>query len=172
MFVRPHQLECRPSFSLSFQFWLSSSACLGWRIVESCAKWQSLVCSLPLGCSRSHGNTGGRAPTSACPASAISRSRDGCGVLDGMVGPTVRVSGGRRDMPRRAIACSNGEVVQCGVALDCHDREALGQVAVPHDCRATEIQQLMQRKYAEASTVLLYSTGVRLFFMLHRVMLY
>ena len=37
-----------------------------------------------------------------------------------------------------AIACWNGEVEQCGVALDCHDREALGQVAVPHDGRATE----------------------------------
>lgn len=42
------------------------------------------------------------------------------------------------------IACWNGEIVQVGFALDCHDREALAQVAVAGDCRAEEIQQLMQ----------------------------
>ncbi len=42
------------------------------------------------------------------------------------------------------IACWNGEVVQLGFALDCHDREALSYVAAPRDLRGTDIQQLMQ----------------------------
>lgn len=41
------------------------------------------------------------------------------------------------------IACWNGELVQLGFALDCHDREALAHVAVPRDCVAADIQQLM-----------------------------
>lgn len=43
------------------------------------------------------------------------------------------------------IACWNGEVVQIGFALDCHDREALAHVAAPRDLVARDIQQLMQR---------------------------
>ena len=43
------------------------------------------------------------------------------------------------------IACWNGEIVQVGFALDCHDREALAHVAAPRDLRGTDIQQLMQR---------------------------
>ncbi len=41
------------------------------------------------------------------------------------------------------IACWNGEYVQVGFALDCHDREALATVAAPRDLRASDIQQLM-----------------------------
>ena len=43
------------------------------------------------------------------------------------------------------IACWNGEIVQRGFALDCHDREALAHVAVPRDFVGADIQQLMQR---------------------------
>ena len=43
------------------------------------------------------------------------------------------------------IACWNGELVQLGFALDCHDREALATVAVPRDLRAVDIQTLMHR---------------------------
>jgi putative transposase len=46
------------------------------------------------------------------------------------------------------IACWNGELVQVGFVLDCHDREALAQVAVPRDFLATDIQLLMQRAVA------------------------
>ena len=46
------------------------------------------------------------------------------------------------------IACWNGELVQLGFALDCHDREVLGQVAAPRDLVAADIQQLMQRAVA------------------------
>lgn len=46
------------------------------------------------------------------------------------------------------IACWNGELVQLGFALDCHDREALAYVAAPRDLLATDIQQLMQRAVA------------------------
>jgi putative transposase len=42
------------------------------------------------------------------------------------------------------IACWNGELVQLGFALDCHDREALAHVAAPRDLLGTDIQQLMQ----------------------------
>ena len=43
------------------------------------------------------------------------------------------------------IACWNGEIVQCGFALDCHDREALGHVEAPRDLTAADIQELMQQ---------------------------
>lgn len=46
------------------------------------------------------------------------------------------------------IVCWNGELVQLGFALDCHDREALAQVAAPRDLRGGDIQQLMQRAVA------------------------
>lgn len=42
------------------------------------------------------------------------------------------------------IACWNGEIVQLGFALDCHDREALAHVAAPRDLLGRDIQQLMQ----------------------------
>jgi len=42
------------------------------------------------------------------------------------------------------IACWNGELVQLGFALDCHDREALAHVEAPRDLVGTDIQQLMQ----------------------------
>ena len=42
------------------------------------------------------------------------------------------------------IACWNGDIVQLGFALDCHDREALASVAVPRDFLATDVQQLMR----------------------------
>ncbi len=41
------------------------------------------------------------------------------------------------------IACWNGEYIQLGFVLDCHDRECLAAVAVPRDFTAREIQQLM-----------------------------
>ena len=43
------------------------------------------------------------------------------------------------------IACWNGEIVQVGFALDCHDREVLAHVAAPRDLCAADIQELMQR---------------------------
>jgi len=43
------------------------------------------------------------------------------------------------------IACWNGDLVQLGFALDCHDREVLATVAVPRDLRAVDIQTLMHR---------------------------
>jgi putative transposase len=46
------------------------------------------------------------------------------------------------------IACWNGEVVQLGFVLDCHDREALATVAAARDLLGTDIQQLMQRAVA------------------------
>jgi transposase InsO family protein len=46
------------------------------------------------------------------------------------------------------IACWNGEIVQLGFALDCHDREALATVAAPRDLVGPDIQQLMQRAVA------------------------
>jgi putative transposase len=42
------------------------------------------------------------------------------------------------------IACWNGEIVQLGFALDCHDREALAALAAPRDFLATDVQQLMR----------------------------
>jgi putative transposase len=46
------------------------------------------------------------------------------------------------------IACWNGELVQLGFALDCHDREVLATVAAPRDLLGPDIQQLMQRAVA------------------------
>ena len=46
------------------------------------------------------------------------------------------------------IACWNGELVQLGFALDCHDREALATVAAARDLLGTDIQALMQRAVA------------------------
>jgi putative transposase len=42
------------------------------------------------------------------------------------------------------IACWNGEIVQIGFALDCHDREALASVAAARDLLGTDIEQLMR----------------------------
>lgn len=41
------------------------------------------------------------------------------------------------------IACWNGEYVQLGFALDCHDRECLAWVAAARDLSGRDIQQLM-----------------------------
>jgi len=46
------------------------------------------------------------------------------------------------------VACWNGELVQLGFALDCHDREVLAHVAAARDLVGTDIQQLMQRAVA------------------------
>ena len=46
------------------------------------------------------------------------------------------------------IACWNGEIVQLGFALDCHDREALAHVEAPRDLLGADIQQLMQQAVA------------------------
>ena len=46
------------------------------------------------------------------------------------------------------MACWNGEIVQVGFALDCHDREAIAHVAVPRDFLATDVQQLMREAVA------------------------
>jgi putative transposase len=43
------------------------------------------------------------------------------------------------------ITCWNGELVQLGFALDCHDREVLAHVAAPRDLVGPDIQLLMQR---------------------------
>ena len=48
-----------------------------------------------------------------------------------------------------AIACTNGEVVWLAFALDCHDRECLGAIAVARPLLATDIQQLMRRAVAQ-----------------------
>jgi len=42
------------------------------------------------------------------------------------------------------IACWNGELVQLGFVLDCHDRECLAATAAARDLRARDIQQLMR----------------------------
>ena len=42
------------------------------------------------------------------------------------------------------IACWNGEYVQLGFVLDCHDRECLAWAAAPRDFLARDIQQLMR----------------------------
>jgi putative transposase len=42
------------------------------------------------------------------------------------------------------IACGNGEIVQLGFALDCHDREALDQVEAACDLAGADIQRLMR----------------------------
>lgn len=48
------------------------------------------------------------------------------------------------------IACSNGDLVQLGFALHCHDREALAMVAAA-DLLGTDIQDLMQRPWRRSS---------------------
>ena len=46
------------------------------------------------------------------------------------------------------IACWNGEIVQLGFVLDCHDREALATVEAARDLCGADIQLLMQRAVA------------------------
>jgi putative transposase len=46
------------------------------------------------------------------------------------------------------IACWNGEIVQLGFVLDCHDREALATVEAARDLCGVDIQLLMQRAVA------------------------
>ena len=46
------------------------------------------------------------------------------------------------------IACWNGEYVQLGFALDCHDRECLAWVAASRDLCGADIQALMQQAVA------------------------
>jgi putative transposase len=46
------------------------------------------------------------------------------------------------------IACWNGEIVQVGFALDCHDREAVGHVAADRDLRGSDIRVLMHESVA------------------------
>lgn len=48
-----------------------------------------------------------------------------------------------------AIACTSGEVVWLAFALDCHDRECLGAVAMARPLLATDIQQLMRQAIAQ-----------------------
>jgi putative transposase len=42
------------------------------------------------------------------------------------------------------IACANGEYIQLGFVLDCHDREAIAHRAVVGDFQATDVQHLVQ----------------------------
>lgn len=42
------------------------------------------------------------------------------------------------------IVCVNGDRVQLGFVLDCHDREAIAHRAVVGDFQATDVQQLVQ----------------------------
>jgi putative transposase len=46
------------------------------------------------------------------------------------------------------IACWNGEYVQVGFALDCHDRECLAALAAARDLTARHIQRLMHEAVA------------------------
>lgn len=48
-----------------------------------------------------------------------------------------------------AIACTNGDVVYLAFALDCHDRECLGAVAVARPLLAADIQALMRQAVAQ-----------------------
>ena len=43
------------------------------------------------------------------------------------------------------IACWNGEVVQVGFVLDCHDREVLAHVAAARDLLGSDVRRLMQQ---------------------------
>ncbi len=47
------------------------------------------------------------------------------------------------------VACWNGEYIQVGFVLDCHDRECLAWCAVPRDLTARDIQQLMHAAVAQ-----------------------
>ena len=42
------------------------------------------------------------------------------------------------------IPCGNGDLVELGLILDCHDREAIAHVAVPRKYRASDVQELLQ----------------------------
>lgn len=46
------------------------------------------------------------------------------------------------------ISCWNGELVELGFILDCHDREAVAHVAVPRKYRASDVQQLLEAAVA------------------------
>lgn len=41
------------------------------------------------------------------------------------------------------ISCWNGELVELGFILDCHDREVIAHVAVPRKYRSIDVQQLL-----------------------------
>lgn len=42
------------------------------------------------------------------------------------------------------IPCWNGDLVELGFILDCHDREAIAHVAVPRKYRASDVQELLE----------------------------
>jgi len=42
------------------------------------------------------------------------------------------------------IPCWNGDIVELGFILDCHDREAIAHVAVPRKYRASDVQLLLE----------------------------
>lgn len=46
------------------------------------------------------------------------------------------------------IPCWNGELVELGFILDCHDREAIAHVAVPRKYRASDVQELLESAVA------------------------
>jgi putative transposase len=46
------------------------------------------------------------------------------------------------------IPCWNGELVELGFILDCHDREAIAHVAVPRKYRASDVQELLETAVA------------------------
>jgi putative transposase len=46
------------------------------------------------------------------------------------------------------IPCWNGELVELGFILDCHDREAIAHVAVPRKYRASDVQELLEAAVA------------------------
>jgi len=46
------------------------------------------------------------------------------------------------------ISCWNGELVELGFILDCHDREAIAHVAVPRKYRASDVQALLESAVA------------------------
>lgn len=47
------------------------------------------------------------------------------------------------------IACWNGEYIQLGFVLDCHDRECVAWTAAPRDLAARDIQQLLHDAVAQ-----------------------
>lgn len=50
------------------------------------------------------------------------------------------------------IPCWNGELVELGFILDCHDREAIAHVAVPRKYRASDVQKLLEAAAATRFT--------------------
>ena len=46
------------------------------------------------------------------------------------------------------IPCWNGELVELGFILDCHDREAIAHVAVPRKSRASDVKELLETAVA------------------------